>query len=206
MLDTTRLGVTDPAWLNFESGPLRPGEGIQLASPYCSRFPTNATNPPPLACLTPPGIPQPPRIRGNLLTAALPITDVTWQAANSELGCLYVTSPNMYPDGEEVPPTRFKDWAFAFHFSEVTLTSSSRRRRRALATAANAGGTTYVGGVSFYEPVPSNASSTATLCANNAVTLRVPQGDNQGSTSQVSQSVGCSAACTNNSIIYTPAI
>jgi hypothetical protein len=179
MLDTTRLGMVDPAWLNFETGPFRPGEGVELEYPHCSRYPTDdAATPPPLDCLSASAVPQPPRIRGNLLTVALPIVNMTWELANQKLGCFYVTSPDMYPDGQEVLVDQFKEWAFAFQFSQLPGVSS------AVATLG-ASGTSSMGGLAFFDSVELDAPSTETACQRSTVSIRVPQGDSQGATSQV---------------------
>jgi hypothetical protein len=165
--------------LTFESGPAPPF-GIAILRPYCSRYPTDdAATPPPLDCLSTSAVPQPPRIRGGLLTAALPIANVTWQGADQKLGCFYVTSPDMYPEGQEVLADQFKEWAFAFQFSQLSSPSPP-------VAALGASGTSSMGGVAFFDPVEPNAPSTAKSCSRNAVTVRVPQGDNQATTSLVS--------------------
>lgn len=123
-------------------------------------------------------------IKGNLLTVALPVANVTWESPNEELGCIYATFPDLYVDpAGSIPADRFQDWSFAFKFSELSPNAVSASS--AVASSPDAGFVSYMGGALFSDPVPSDAASTATACRCNTVSIRDPQGDNQGATTQV---------------------
>lgn len=160
-LEGSRFGTLDPDLFNFESGPL-----VRISRPYCTRHPDNGTQVS-LDC-TRQGIADPPPVLGTSVTVALPVSNVTWASSDQPLGCFYVTTPNLFT-AQNFSSIQFKNWAFAFHFSGVG------------AGAANVS----MAGMAFSDPVPADAPSTATTCAINDVTIRVPQGDDQGSTSQV---------------------
>ena len=202
-MDSTRLGLSDPDAFSFESGPANntlnpelllfkdiPGNstGLRIRRPYCARDPVTGRNAS-LDCLGVGGAFDPPLVKGSLLTVGLPIRNVTWQSANQELGCLYVTSPDLYTSAHTLSSTRFTDWAMAFRFSELDGIGVSRRRRQ----LASGSGFAYIAGATFPDPTPSDAPSTDSSCARSSVTLRVPQGDDQGNTTQVCTSVNVTA-------------
>lgn len=193
LLDTTPLGIANPDQLSFESGwNTSGGPAVRVVRPYCTRSPINSTQPTSLGCLSGQGVAQlPARIKGNPLTVALPLFNVTWQAADQDLGCFYVTYPNLYVGSPKIPADFLRNWAFAFGFSDlksislVSTASASPSPTPSSSGVLSTGAATYVGGLTFFDAVPKNSPSTATVCPKNVVTLRVPQGDNQAKTSQV---------------------
>ena len=165
-LDSAPFGVSDPDLLNFESGPL-----VDILRPYCTRHQGNVSHLS-LICGSH-EVRDPPPVRGASVTVALPISNVMWQSSNQHLGCFYVTNPDLY--GRDFSSTQFQNWPFAFYFSRLEN------------NGYNATGAASMGGMAFSDPLPADAPSTATSCESNDVTIRVPQGDKQGNTSQVSK-------------------
>eukprot|EP00624_Nannochloropsis_granulata_P004238 evm.model.NODE_31236_length_39405_cov_67.395760.3 len=164
-IDTTALGLDDPFAFSFESG----HDNITVLRPYCVRRDGTV----PLACND---YPEPPTIGGKDFLVALSLNSsaAVWTTADQSIGCLYSTHPDLY---ERVLSTRrnlqsspvdirFKNWPLA-----CRLTTP--------------GGPSFMGGWAFTDPPAPGTLTLSDQCPRNTLFVRAPQGDNQGSTTQV---------------------
>ena len=200
-MDPTFMGLPDAFMFSFESG----HDNIFVERPYCVRRDGITA----LSCDAA-RVPEPPTVAGMDLLVGIPVDPVqaAWTSSDQFLGCLYATYPDWYVFAGCGLLGLF---AFIHHSLSSLLPLTPYRygaygpfnRRRSLAGSSDVdnqynnwplafrlqtpAGPSFMAGQVFTDaPDPNtNGAPLSSRCSRNTVMVRVPQGDNEATTTQV---------------------